>query len=198
MISEKFVIFGAVLGLIGSFSYIKGTIQGRVKPNRATWFVISRAPMLAVAGEINKGVGLRSLVTFMSGFIPLLIFLASFVNKKSYWQLKKFDYICGSLAIVGLILWKLSGEGNVAISFAIFADFIAFFPTLRKAYTHPHTEDYVVFATGIVAVCIGLLVIDSWYFANWAFPLYLLVMDSLMVYFVGVRPALLKTNNQDS
>lgn len=187
MISENFVYLAVAISLIFSAKYISETIKGRVKPNRATWLMISITPMLALAGELDKGVGIRSLVTFMSGFIPLLIFIASFVNKKSYWKLTNTDYTLAGLSVVGLVLWRLTGEGNLAIVFAILADGFAFAPTIIKAYSFPETEDHIVFVGGAISAIIGLLVLDSWTFADWAFPIYLLIADLTMVYLVGIR-----------
>lgn len=82
MLNENFVILGAVIAAIGSLSYLIDTIKGKAKPNRVTFFLWTLAPMIAFAAEIKQGVGMQSLITFMVGFSPLLIFLASFTNKK--------------------------------------------------------------------------------------------------------------------
>jgi hypothetical protein len=61
-----------------------------------------------------------------------LIFLASFVNKKAYWKLEKFDYICGISSALALLLWWLTKEPAIAIVFAIISDAFAAIPTLIK------------------------------------------------------------------
>ncbi len=183
---------GALISFAFAIPYIVDTVKGKVKPNRATWFILSIAPMLALAGEINEGVGMRSIITFMSGFTPLMFFLASFVNKKSYWKLTKLDYTLAGLSLLGLVLYILSGQGNVAIVFAILADGLGFAPTLIKAYKYPETENYLPFIGGCISVVIGLLTITDWSFAEWAFPMYLLLANCTMIYFVGIRPKLQK------
>ncbi len=77
MLDPNFVILGAAIGFIGGISYLVDTLKGKTKPNKVTWFFWSLAPLIAFAGELDKGVGLQSLMTFMVGFSPLLIFLAS-------------------------------------------------------------------------------------------------------------------------
>lgn len=104
MIDERFVIFGALFNLIGGSSYVIATLEGRARPNRVTWFIWAVAPLIAFIAQLTQGVGLRSLMTFMVGFMPLLVFIASFVNKKSYWKLTNFDLFCGFLSLVGLAL----------------------------------------------------------------------------------------------
>ena len=101
MLDPNFVIVGAVIGFLGGISYLVDTLKGKTKPNRVTWFFWSLAPLIAFAGELDKGVGIQSLMTFMVGFSPLLIFFASFVNKKSFWKLSKSDYLLGLLSLLG-------------------------------------------------------------------------------------------------
>lgn len=89
----------------------------------------------------------------MVGFNPLLIFLASFVNKKAYWEISKLDLSCGALAIAGLVLWLITGTGNLAIFFSILADGIAAIPTVIKSYHKPETENPNVFLGSGIDCC---------------------------------------------
>lgn len=176
MISDKFVIFAALLNLWGSLGYANLTLKGKVKPNRVTFSLWALAPLVAFGAQIGEGVGLQSLMTFMVGFGPLLVLIASFLNKESYWQLKKFDYICGGLSIIGLGLWAITGEGNLAIFFAILADGLAALPTVVKSYIAPKTENWFLYFLAVISAIITLLTIDKWTFAYWGFPVYILAI----------------------
>lgn len=103
MISLNFVYLGAFLNLCGSSKYVYDTLKGKTKPNRISWFLWATAPLIAFAAELNQGVGIRSLMTFMVGFGPLMVVIASFISKKSIWKLSTFDYVCGGLSILGLL-----------------------------------------------------------------------------------------------
>jgi len=187
MINENFVILGAVIAFIGGISYLIDTIKGKAKPNRVSWFLWSLAPFIAFAAEIKEGVGIQSLMTFMVGFSPLLVFLASFINKKATWQLKRFDFICGALSVIGIIFWLLTKNGNIAIFFSIVADGLAAIPTLVKSYSFPETENYHVYLTAAINAAITLLAIDIWNFAHFGFPLYILVLCSVLVFLIKFR-----------
>lgn len=187
MINEKFVIIGALLNLYGSLTYTVATIRGKTKPNRVTWFLWALAPLIAFAAEINQGVGLRSLMTFMVGFGPLVVFIASFVNKNSKWQLGKFDFICGGLSLLGLLLWLVTRQSSVAIAFAIMADGLAALPTVVKSYNKPETENSTIFMFGAASALITLLTIDNWNFANYAFPLYIFLICVLLVLLIKFK-----------
>lgn len=199
MLHPNFVIVGTLIGSIGTVAYIIDTIKGRVKPNRVSFLLWSIAPFIAFAAMLKQGVGISSLMTFSTGFLPLLVFIASFVNKKAEWKITRFDLICGFLSLLGLALWLITRVGNVAIIFSILADGLAAVPTVRKAYYYPETEiAWPWFATSI-GVIFTLLTLKSWTFADYGFILYILILDTLIavvVHFKIGKLGLLKTDKR--
>lgn len=187
MINSNFVILGALISFIGTLSYLRDTLKGKTKPDKVTWFIWVLAPMVAFGAELNKGVGIQSLMTFMVGFNPLLIFLASFINKKSQWKIGKLDITCGFLSILGLMLWIVYREGNYAIILAILADTMAAIPTLIKSYKYPETENYFAFLGGAVSALLTTLTIRVWDFAHFGFPIYTLLLCSLFVFLIKFK-----------
>lgn len=184
---QYLVILGAAVNLVGGFIYIRDTLYGDTKPNRVTRLMWAVAPLIATAAGLAKGVGWAILPVFMSGFVPLLIFIASFINKKAYWKLGAFDYACGLLSALALILWAITKEPNVAIILAILSDGIAAIPTLAKSWTNPESESVVAYATGLFSALTSFAAIKMWGFAELAFPIYLVIMCSLLVFAIERR-----------
>lgn len=178
------VIFGALIQLVGSIHYLRETIAGRTKPNRVTWFMWSLAPMIGTAAAVSDGVTLATLPVFMAGFGPFLVFVASFVNKKSYWKLESFDYWCGLFSLLALLLWYITKNPNIAIIFAILSDGAAAVPTLFKSWKHPETETASPYLATMLASATSFLVIKAWNFSEWAFPAYLLIICTVFVVFI--------------
>ena len=185
MINEKFVLLGAVLNLIGSTNYVWNTIKGKTQPNRVTWFLWALAPLIAFSAMIGEGVGLSSLMTFMVGFGPLMVFVASFVNRKSVWKLTRFDMLCGFLSLFGMGLWLITDDPNLAIAFSVLADGLALLPTLRKAWLEPESESWLIFLNGAISAFITMLTFDKWTFAVAAFPVYIFVVCTVL--FLTIR-----------
>ena len=181
MLNRNFVIVGTLISTSGAFAYLWDTIRGKIKPNRVSFLIWSIAPMIAFAAQIKQGVGLESLMTFSTGFLPLLTLIASFTNKKAEWKLTKFDLVCGFLSVVGLILWLITKVGNVAIIFSIVADGLAALPTLVKAYKHPETEIAWPWLATCFGVSLTLLTLNEWTFANSGFIVYIFIVD-LMIF----------------
>jgi hypothetical protein len=189
MINQNFVILGAIIAAAGSLSYLIDTLKGKVKPNRVSFLLWSLAPLIAFFAEIKQGVGIQALMTFVVGFLPLTIFIASFVNKKAEWKLTGFDLICGALSIVGLVLWYITKSGNIAIIFSILADGLAALPTIVKSFNYPETESAWPYFASTISAILTLLTVKVWNLANIGFPLYIilitLVIFSLVQFKLG-------------
>lgn len=177
MLNPNFVLIGVLAQFLGGLSYLVDTVKGKIQPNRVSWFIWALAPLIAFAAEIKQGVGIQSLTTFIVGFVPLCIFIASFVNKKAHWELGKLDFICGILSILGLILWYITKIGNTAIFFSILADGLAYVPTIVKSYHHPESENINVYLLGLANPILALLTIRIWNFQTYGFPLYIFIAD---------------------
>jgi hypothetical protein len=184
MLSYNFIYLGILIYLTGSYAYIRDTIKGKVKPNKVSFSMWSLASFIAFAAAIDEGVGIHALITFIVGAVPFTILIISLFNKKAYWKITRFDLACGVFSIIGLILWRITGDGNIAIGFSILADGFAFIPTMRKAYSHPHTENAYSYFAASIGIVFTLLTIDEWTFATYAFPLYLLLFDLAVSYLV--------------
>jgi len=177
MINENFVYFGLFLNSLGSISYLVDTIRGRAKPNRVTYFIWGLAPLIAFFSQYKQGVGIQSLLALGVGLWPALIFIGSFFNKKAEWKITRFDVICGILSILGLVLWMVTKIGNIAIIFSIFADTLASFPTIKKSYFYPETENIWIYFSGAIYAAVVLLTVKDWSFSTYGFPVYIFFLN---------------------
>lgn len=187
MINENWIYLGTAIGAAGALVYLRDTLRGTTQPNRVTWLLWAVAPLLATAVELNEGVRLQALPTFMVGFMPLLIFIASFHNSAAVWKVRRMDYACGAVSVVGTVVWLATRNGVLAISAAIAADFLAGLPTLVKSWTHPQTETVHSYIGALISMVILLLTVDHWTFDVVAFPLFVLCMSGVESLVVGLE-----------
>lgn len=129
---------------------------------------------------MSTGVTWAVLPVFISGFSPLLILIASFVNKNAYWKLEKFDYVCGLFSILALVLWGITKLPEVAVIFAIVSDGLAAVPTLLKAWRYPETESGGPFVSGVFNSLTSFAAIQTWTFSAYAFPAYLVCVNGII------------------
>ena len=180
-VAHWLVVLSMGLGVFGGYSYVRDTLKGITKPNRVSWGIIAAIPLLGIAASLDAGADPWAVArVVLAGLIPLAIFLASFVNRNAYWQLRVFDYFCGALAVCALGFWFFAGNPIVAIMLLISADFLASLPTVKKAWQHPETETGVTFIMGMVSMIIVLPSVHTWDVANTAFPLFVLGINALL------------------
>jgi hypothetical protein len=188
VISENWIYLGTAIGALGALVYLRDTLRSTTKPNRVTWLLWAFAPLLAAAVEFQDGVGLRALPTFMVGFMPLLIFVGSFHNPASVWKIRRIDYACGAMSVVGTIVWLVTRNGVLAISAAMAADFLAGVPTVMKSWTHPETETVHSYVGAVISMGVVLLTITHWTFEEAAFPIFIVVMGTVEVVLIACEP----------
>ena len=188
MINENWIYLGTAIGATGTAVYLRDTLRGTTQPNRVTWLLWAVAPLLASAVEFSDGVGLRALPTFMVGFMPLLVFVGSFHNAASVWKIRRIDYACGVVSVVGTLVWLVTRNGTLAICAAIAADFMAGIPTLMKSWTHPKSETVYTYLGAVISMVILLLTVTDWTFEVAAFPIFVVCVASVEVVLVGLEP----------
>ncbi len=177
---EYLVFIAAFATLLATVAYVRSMFKGGAKPNRVSWLMWSIAPFIATTAALSNGVSWAALPVFMSGFSPFLIFSASFFSKKAAWTLSSFDYICGALSGLALVMWYVTADPNVAIIFAMASDGLAAVPTLTKTWNHPETEIAWPFVVGVFNAATSFLAITAWDFSAYAFPAYLIVINFLI------------------
>ena len=177
------LLFGAVVQFsIGSMSYVRDTLAGKSKPNRMTFLMWSVGPFIGVIAGVMSGVVWWILLpVFMSGFGPFAIFISSFKNPNAYWQLHSFDYICGALAVLALVLWAITNNPIIAIWFAIASDAFASLPTIFKSWVHPETETGFAYFVAMCNVLLGLVLAPAYTFDHIGFLTYFFICDFILV-----------------
>lgn len=183
------VILSVLISTAGAFAYIRDTLVGKTKPNRVSWSMWALSPLISTAAALSAGAdGWPTLRIFIAGLLPLLIFLASFVNKRSYWKMGGFDLICGAFSLLAVILWAAIASPQLAILCAIIGDIFASFPTLIKTWKYPDTETGAMYFASLLSVLLVLPSIPVWNIANAAFQVHLLIMSSLLLFAVYRKP----------
>ncbi len=174
--------YSVLVGAAGAYAYIRDTLSGKTKPNRVSWSMWALAPLVATGAALASHADPWPTVrTFMGGFLPLLVFLASFANPKGYWKLTSFDLICGAFSLAAIWVWVAIDSSQLAILFAAVGDGFALFPTVRKAWQYPETETGVTFIASFLSALLVLPAIPVWNIENAAFQVYILVASAVLV-----------------
>lgn len=190
------VLISAVLGLTGTFAYIRDMFRGKSKPNLVTWGLWAFAPLVATGAALSADAdGWATVRIFMSGFGPLLVFIFAFIIRQSNWKLSKFDYACGAFSIIALLVWLVANSPLIAILLLAVADLFATLPTIIKAWKYPETETLYTYFIGLLTASIVIPAIPVWNIENSAFQIYLLLANTAL--FLTVARRYLNRKNKD-
>lgn len=184
MLPDSFLIAVIALRLLGGFAYLRATIRGRAHPELLSWFLWAMTPMIAFFAERSAGVGVVAYVTLALGVSPLLVFLSALVKRTGIVKLDGFNVLCVLFSVIGIILWRTTSNPEVAIALAIAADIASAVPTIRKIIKSPETEYPPSYALSALGMVVALLTIKEWEFAAYAFPLYILSINTLIVFLI--------------
>jgi hypothetical protein len=176
MLAPEFIIAAILLRLLAGLSYLMATIKGEAKPNPVTWFFWGLAPLVAFIAQLQRSSEPAVWMTLILSLGPLAVFTVA-LTQKHKWKIGPFDIWCGSFAALGIIMWQLSSEPLVALLFGILADIIGSIPTLRKGFIAPHTEKMLPYLLSVGSMAITILTIQNWKFMNYAFPVYILLIN---------------------
>ncbi|MGB5105151.1 MAG: hypothetical protein WBP42_00390 [Candidatus Zixiibacteriota bacterium] len=180
MFPEYCAIIGAIIGSVGGLYYLYDTITGKAQPNRVTWLLWGIFPLVIFVAQRAQGVESISWTSFVAGLMPLLIVAASFFNKKAYWKSDPRDYYLMAAAIIGIILWAITDNPNLALLFSLLADMLAAIPTLIKSYRHPQSESWIGYAISAVGFGISLLSVQSYNIESTAFVAYVFILNGAL------------------
>ncbi len=182
MIPEEFIYLAVLISLFGILGYLKSIVYGTTRPNLVSQFIWMLSPFIGVFFQIKSQSGLATLSLFMSGFASLSFIITALIVKNGYWELKKFDLICGMFSVFALICYILTHNLGVSILFAILADTLAYFPTIKKSWTNPETENNAIYIAGIISHTIALLVLQNREFTNYAFSFSIMFWNSVLLF----------------
>lgn len=178
MLPESFAIIGAVIGSLGGLYYLYDTTTGRAQPNRVTWLLWGIFPLIIFVAQRAQGIESISWTSLVAGLVPMLVVTASFFNKKAYWKSAPRDYYLMAAALVGIILWAITDNPNLALLFSLVADILAAIPTLIKSISHPRSESWIGYSISAIGFGISLLSVQIFDFENAAFVAYVFLLNA--------------------
>jgi hypothetical protein len=96
----------------------------------------------------------------------------------------KTDILCLIIALVGIVLWRLTDNPALGLYGAVTADLAGMIPALIKTYHLPETEYWLSYAFDLAAILLTGLAIQNGGFNEYLYPVYLFLVNSLMMIFL--------------
>lgn len=165
---------------IGAYAlYIISVFQGKTKPSRSTWWILTLVGLLILLSSYS--IGARESMWIQVCYVvgPLIIAFQSL--KYGYGgKLLPLDKVCLAGATICILIWIIFNSPFVVFLGSIIVDFIGLIPTIKKSYTDPDEEDPTAWSIETIASILNAIGITLWFTAtdkSWIYALYLLVVN---------------------
>ncbi len=180
------LIIAGIFDLLSNVPYIRDSLNGKIKPNIASWSTWTLINAITIIAAINAGGAINTVIlgsSYLLGtFVILLIAIIKGTRKYTI-----FDGFCQILAIIGVIIWQISGNPSIALLFVIISGELAAIPTFRHAYKFPKEETLSSFVIASTISILFVLLAPTVSFASLAVPIDLVFGNGLIAMIIYVR-----------
>lgn len=180
-----FIFLSSLLALISPLIYAKAILKGRAKPHRTTRLVLLLITSLATASLFAQHDTVAVWLAGVSSLQAVLLFALSIRHGMGGWA--KTDVVCLVVALSGIVLWRTTQEPSLALYASIAADFTGMVPAIIKTLKYPDTEIWSFFLLDVFAAIFSLLAVKAWTVQEFSYPLYIMIINSIMVLLI-IRP----------
>ncbi len=177
---EALGALAVALGLFGYGFYVRGILQGKVKPHAFTWFVWGILTSIAFIAQITKGgeagawvTGVTALCSFGFTVVGLRASSREFISKS--------DWIFFFCALLTIPIWYLTGDPLWSVIIITIIDFVAFMPTIRKAFFNPETENSWTYMLSGIKFVVSLFALGSFTWTTALYPSSLILANFAFV-----------------
>ena len=90
--------------------------------------------------------------------------------------------ICGFFSVGALMMWLIVDSPRIAIVLVVLGEVFASLPTLKKTWKYPETETGITYIAIVISILLVLPSIPVWNIENSLFQIYLLLLNSALVF----------------
>ena len=189
-------LLASILTAESSIPYAIGILTGNVKPNRATWIVLSIVNSLTLATIYCGGIRGSALffpISYLVGSSTIL--LLSLRYGSSAWNRRDL-YCLSSAFLIGICWQTFHCSAEVALALCLLVNLFGLYPTFIKAFRNPQTESRFAWNMSLAGSLTNLLVISHVSFMALAQPLFMLIANGILAYAVTTLPWLRRSKNK--
>lgn len=180
ILQDALGVLAVGLGLFGYVFYVRGILQGKVKPHSFTWFIWGLLTAIGFLAQSTKGGGPGAWVTGITALCSFG-FAAIGLGASSREYIARSDWIFFVCALLAIPVWYFSGNPLLAVIIITITDAVAFAPTFRKAFLHPKTENGWTYALSGLKFVVSLFALQSFTWTTALYPASLVVANLAFV-----------------
>lgn len=187
---ESVAFIGSLILLTGMVPYILDTVKGKTKPNVVSWFTWTLLTTIGTFAALSEGAITTAILSGASALATLSVTILGL--KRGIKHYTFFDGVCQVAALVGVVLWQITKQPELAVAIVVATDIIASLPTQKHAWQEPFAETWQAFAAGAIGSGMALATVTQFTFVALAYPTWLALANFITVGIIAYRRPKLK------
>ena len=163
----------------------------RIRPHRVTWAIFVLTDVIAIANQLAAGATNSLWLVIGWTLANLTIFVLSL--RYGVGGTEKLDIVVLCGAILGVVIWQISGHPTASIIANLVVITVAFVPTYKKGWIDPKSDTSTVFLWGAVASLLAAISIGKLDYILLLAPLYTFAIQGAL-FVVLIRHKLFRTS----
>lgn len=163
-------LLAIVLTVVAFYPYIRGILQGSIRPHLFSWLIWSIASLVVFLAQVsaNGGVGTWSMA--LSGGLTLCIAVLAYVKKTDN-AVSNSDVLFLVAALCALPLWHFTADPLAAVLILTLVDLLGFGPTFKKVYADPYAESLPFYGLFCLRNVLAMVAMEAYSLTTLLFPL---------------------------
>jgi hypothetical protein len=157
------------LTFMAFFPYIRSIINGTIMPHVFSWVVWGTTTFVVFLAQLKGNGGAGAWPIGVSGGITIFIALLACMKRADV-SITRTDRLFFVSAMSSLPFWYFTADPLLAVVILTTVDVLGFGPTVRKAYTFPHSESLQFFALFTVRNLIAIMALENYSVTTVLFP----------------------------
>lgn len=179
-------VLAGLLYVAAFVPYIRAILRKETQPAKASWIIWASLDSITLAGMLAKHTVNGLIVCALIGAWMVAI-LALKYGKSGWSRLDKFSL---GGAVLGVVLWGISGNPTFGIVTSLSVVFLGSFPTFASAWNDPSKEDRTAWTIFFISCVVAMFAIPARTLAEAAQPVTFLAIETIMVSILYCRPLL--------
>jgi hypothetical protein len=173
------------LTFMAFYPYIRSIMKGKTKPHVFSWVIWGSTTFAVFLAQLEANGGVGAWPIGVSGGITIFVAIFAYIKKADI-TITRTDWLFFVSALSSLPLWYFTSDPLWAVVILTTVDVLGFGPTIRKAYSQPHSESLVFFGIITVRNLIVVVTLESHSVTTVLFPAVIaaacIVLMTLIVY----------------
>lgn len=172
------MLLATALAVVGYIPYIRDTLRGVTRPNRASWLIFAA---VGWAGSLSSwAAGARGSLAVPLTYAVLSLIVVGLSIRRGEGGWSRLDRSCLAISALSLVVWWWSGEPLIAVAMNALADAAGTVPTVVKAWRDPARENGRAWLFFCAAAVVDLCLVSEPTLAQLLYPA-ALALSSLAV-----------------